>query len=348
MDIQFAVSRAKPAIRIFSEKNVTFLAGSIAYSAFISLVPLVMFFLLGVSVFGAPELQQQIIEVATDSVSPSVGGVMEVMIEEQRDAGPSSTISATLIGVFTLVWGAIKVFRGLDTAFSEIYETTDQGSFLGQIKKSLVVLFTLTLGVIAMVGTTIFVAFFSSVPFIGLLASLLLIVGLCGVFFPMYYLFPNIDVSPREVLSGTIVGAVGWAILQVLFQVYVSLSGSGGGSLIASILLLVTWLYFSAVVLLLGAAVNAVGHADATADEREESSVLDTEMTRGEAATYLRRLREDLTGRFEGMRPTSKGTVVERNPPRGAISITEWARETEDGKTHEVQLEWDADSNSED
>lgn len=242
------------------------------------------------------------------------------------------------------------MFRGLDTAFSEIYETTARGSFLGQIKKSLVMLFTLALGAIAMVGTTTVVAFFSSIPFIGVVVPLLLVVGLCNAFFPMYYLFPNIDVAPREVLPGTIVGAVGWAILQVLFQVYVSLSGSGGGSLIAGILLIVTWLYFTGVVLLLGAAVNAVGlaYADATVDEQEASSVLDTEMTRGEVATYLRRLREELTGRFERMRPTSKGTVVERHPPRGAISITEWARETEEGMTDEVRLEWDADSNSED
>ncbi|WP_435093790.1 YihY/virulence factor BrkB family protein [Halorubrum sp. N11] len=348
MDIPLGLSRAKPAMQIFSEKNVTFLAGSVAYSAFVSIVPLVMFFLIGVSVLGAPELQQQIVDVATESVSPSVGGVIEVMIEGQREAGTGSTIRSTLIGILILVWGAIKVFRALDTAFSEIYETTGQVSLLGQIKKSLVMLFTLALGAIAMVGTTTVVAFFSSVPFIGVAVPLLLIVGLCGAFFPMYYLFPDIDVTPREVLPGVIVGAVGWAVLQVVFQVYVSLSGTGG-SLIASILLLVTWLYFTGVILLLGAAVNAVGlgHPDATADERKGSSVLDAEMTRSEAATYLRRLREDLTGRFEGMRPTSEGGVVERNPPKGAISTTEWVRETEEGMTHGVRLEWDADSNGE-
>lgn len=348
MDIQSAVSRVKPVVRVFSEKNVTFLAGSIAYSAFVSLVPLVMFFLIGVSVFGAPELQQQIVEVATDSVSPSVGGVIEVMIEEQRGAGSGSTISASLVGVLTLVWGAIKVFRGLDTAFSEIYETTARASFLGQIKRSLVVLFTLTLGAIAMVGTTTVVAFFSSLPLVGVVAPLLLVAGLCGVFFPMYYLFPNTDVTPREVLPGTVVGAVGWATLQALFQVYVSLSGSGGGSLIASILLLVTWLYFTGVVLLLGAAVNAVGPAptDAPVDERAEHSVLDTEMTRGEAATYLQGLREDLTDRSERTGPKRERTTVERTPPKDAISVTEWARETEEGTTHEVRLEWGADNNS--
>lgn len=258
MDIQSAVSRAKVVRTVFSEKNVTFLAGSIAYSAFVSLVPLVMFSLLAVTVLGAPELQERIIEVATDSVSPSVGGVIEVMIEQQRGAGAGSTVGASLIGVLTLVWGALKVFRGLDTAFSEIYETTAQESLVGQIKKSLLVLLTLTLGIIAMVGATSIVAFFSSIPFIGVVVPLLLIVGLVVAFFPMYYLFPDINIEPRDVLPGTIVGAVGWAILQVLFQVYVSLSGGGDGNLIASILLLVTWLYFSGVILLLGAVVNAV------------------------------------------------------------------------------------------
>ena len=258
MDTQSAVSHAKTVKTVFSEKNVTFLAGSIAYSAFVSLVPLVMFALLAVSVFGAPDLQDQIIEVATNSVSPSVGGVIEVMIEQERDAGAGSTVGATLIGVVTLIWGAIKVFRGLDTAFSEIYETTTQESFVGQIKKGLLMLVTLTLGIIAMVGTTSIVALLSSVPLIGLVVPLLLLVGLVAAFFPMYYLFPDIDMEPRDVLPGTLVGAVGWVILQVLFQVYVSVSG-GGGNLIASILLLVTWLYFGGVVLLLGAVVNAIG-----------------------------------------------------------------------------------------
>jgi membrane protein len=257
MDIRPAVSQAKLVKSVFSEKNVTFLAGSIAYSALVSLIPLILFFFLAVTVFGAPELQERIIEITTNSVSPAIGGIIEVMIEEQRNTGTGSTVGASLIGVVTLVWGAIKVFRGLDTAFSEIYETTTQESFVGQIKKSLLVLVTLTLGVVVMVGTTSVVAFFSAIPFIGVVAPLLLIVSLGAAFFPMYYLFPDIEMEPRDVLPGTIVGAVGWAVLQVLFQVYVSLSG-GGGNLIAGILLLVTWLYFSGVILLLGAVVNAV------------------------------------------------------------------------------------------
>jgi membrane protein len=344
MQLQSAVSRAKAVKDVFGAKNVTFLAGSIAYSAFVSLVPLVLFVLLAVSVFGVPELQQRIVEVTTESVSPSVGGVIEVMIEQQRGAGAGSTVGASVIGALTLAWGAIKVFRGLDTAFSEIYETTARESFVGQIKKSLLVLLTLTLGILAMVGATGVVAVFSSVPLVGVLVPLLLVVGLCVAFFPMYYLFPDADHEPRDVIPGTVVGAVGWTVLQVLFQVYVSLSGGGGGNLIAGILLLVTWLYFSGVVLLLGAVVNAVGagRAGETGDARDEPSVLNREMDRGEAATYLRRLREDLTGRFEGMLPTDSGPLAERDPPRGPISVAEWAREDEEGATHEVRLLWDS------
>lgn len=177
---------------------------------------------------------------------------------------------------------------------------------------------------------------------------LFLVVGLGVAFFPMYYLFPDAGMESRDVLWGTIVGAVGWSLLQVLFQAYVSLSGSGSGNLIASILLLVTWLYFGGVVLLLGTVVNAVaiGRPAEIVGGRDESSALNADMGRDEAAAYLRRLREDLTGSFEGLRPTTEGPIPERNPPRGTLSVTEWAREAEDGRTHEVRLRWDSNDNS--
>ncbi|MFD1514479.1 YihY/virulence factor BrkB family protein [Halomarina rubra] len=268
MTLDTAISRAKTTKAVFSEKNVTFLAGSIAYSAFVSLVPLVMFFFLAVALAGAPELQDRIVTVATENVSPSVGEVIQVMIDSQSDSGTGSAVGASIIGVLTLVWGAIKVFRGLDTAFSAIYETTAQESFVGQLKKSLLILVVITVGVVAMVGATTAVAYISFVPFIGLIVPLMLVVGLAVAFFPMYYLFPDVDHEPRDVLPGTIFAAVGWTVLQVLFQVYVSLSG-GDGNLIASILLFVTWLYFTGVVLLLGATVNAVvlGRADAIVEQ---------------------------------------------------------------------------------
>jgi membrane protein len=77
-------------------------------------------------------------------------------------------------------------------------------------------------------------------------------------FFPIYYVFPDVDVTAWEILPGVVVAAVGWALLQGLFQIYVAHSTAGGTDIVTGIMLLLTWLYFTGVVLLLGAVINAV------------------------------------------------------------------------------------------
>jgi len=80
--------------------------------------------------------------------------------------------------------------------------------------------------------------------------------GLFIVFYPMYYVFPDTDVSPLEVVPGVAFAAVGLTIAQVLFTAFKS--GSTGGNIIASILVLLSWLYIIGLLILLGAAINAV------------------------------------------------------------------------------------------
>jgi membrane protein len=75
----------------------------------------------------------------------------------------------------------------------------------------------------------------------------------------MYYVFPDVDVTFREVLPGAALAAVGWALLQSAFQVYVSLSSASQVyGVIGGVLLFLAWLYFGAVVILLGGATNVV------------------------------------------------------------------------------------------
>ena len=91
------------------------------------------------------------------------------------------------------------------------------------------------------------------------LGRLFLILGLAFALFPMYYVFPDTDVSALEVAPGTLTAAVGLALFESLFRAYTSLSNaSPDSSVVAGILVLLTWLYFSGLVILLGAAVNAV------------------------------------------------------------------------------------------
>ncbi len=134
-----------------------------------------------------------------------------------------ATAGSTIVGLVVLLWGSLKIFRGLDTAFSEIYDSATESSFVGQIRDALIALGAIGLALVAAGATSILLAVFPDVPFLGLVGPLALVVGLTIAFFPMYYYFPDVEVSARAVLPGVLVAAVGWTALQSLFQVYVSL-----------------------------------------------------------------------------------------------------------------------------
>ena len=88
----------------------------------------------------------------------------------------------------------------------------------------------------------------------------ILVFGLLAVFAAVLYLGPNVAHPRWRFLTpGSIVAVVVWLAASGLFAVYVSVFGSynkAWGSL-AAVIILLTWLWLSALALLLGAEVNA-------------------------------------------------------------------------------------------
>ncbi|MFC6717289.1 YihY/virulence factor BrkB family protein [Natrialbaceae archaeon GCM10025810] len=290
---------AKEVLSGIQEKNVTFMASSIAYQAFVSLIPLLVLVFFLVAVVGDEGLANEVSR-ATEGMLPNAGqDVLEESIEGQA---PSGSIGASLIGLVTLLWGSLKIFRGLDTAFSEIYETTAENSFVDSLRDGLVVFVAILAALVAAGGATALFALLPSSTLIGLLNPLVLLGGLTVAFLPMFYFFPDADLTVREVIPGTVVAAVGWAALQPLFQVYVALAGSSESSgAIGAILLLLTWLYFGGLVLLVGGVVNATYgnhlHLEESGEGRQTPSGGGAPSTL--AAGDLRERIEDLDRRAE-------------------------------------------------
>lgn len=238
------------------------MAGSIAYQAFISLIPLLVLVFFLVSVVGDEGLASQVTR-TTQGFLPAAGN--ELL--EDAISGSVATTGGTAIGLVTLLWGSLKIFRGLDTAFSEIYESTGEASFVDQLRDAFVVFFAIGLALLAAAVASVVFAVFSESTLIGLLNPAVLVVGLTLAFVPMYYYFPDVETTVREILPGAVVAAIGWAALQGLFQVYVSVTAdSASAGPIGAILLLLSWLYFGGLVLLIGAVVNAArsGHLPPT------------------------------------------------------------------------------------
>ncbi|SIR89091.1 YhjD/YihY/BrkB family envelope integrity protein [Natronorubrum thiooxidans] len=250
-----AVSFGKTVVSGIQEKNVPFMAASIAYQAFISLLPLLVLVFFLVTIVGDETFAAEV-TATTEGFLPESG---QLLIEDAIEDSPA-TAGSSLIGVVVLLWGSLKIFRGLDTAFSEIYGTTGENSFVEQLRDALIVFGAIGGALVVAAATGIAFAFLPSIPGLGVVQSLLLVVVLTAAFYPMYYYFPDVDATRREILPGVVLAAVGWMALQSLFRVYVSFAAdSEGAGPVGAILLLLTWLYFGGVILLSGAVVNAIG-----------------------------------------------------------------------------------------
>ncbi|WP_380681053.1 YihY/virulence factor BrkB family protein [Salinigranum sp. GCM10025319] len=236
------------------DEHVTFMAGSLAYHAFVSLVPLAALVFLALAVVGSEPFAEHVLTLTGAMLSPEANALLRRHVVSGAVSG---TVGASLVGGVTIVWGALKLFRGLDTAFSEIYDTARDTSFVEGIVDGLVVLVTVPVALLTVVAATTALSLVSLAT-VRIAMPILLVCGLSLVFLPLYYVFPDADVSVREVLPGVVVAAVGWMVLQQLFHVYVLLTGNSAGSVVGAVILSLTWLYFAGVVLLVGGVVNAV------------------------------------------------------------------------------------------
>lgn len=236
-------------------ENLTFMAGSLAYHAFVSLLPLLLLALAVVSTVGDATLETGLIELARRTLTP---GVSELLTAELQQARTSASLSVAG-GVF-LLWGTLRIFRGLDTAFSVIYQSESQNTFSDQLLDGLVVLVALVVAIGAVVTVETAVARVSSGTFGWAARRLVIFVGLTLAFLPMYYVFPDQPgMRVAEVLPGAVVATAGLTLLEALLGLYVTFSSSlPRRSVIVAFLVFLTLLYLANLVILLGAAVNVV------------------------------------------------------------------------------------------
>jgi YihY family inner membrane protein len=251
--LQRAKSVTLAVVALARAEQLTFLAAAIAYYAFVSLIPLVLLAVSVATSIGGEDLATQVTTAASDILTPAS---QEVLLDAlTATEGRSAT---TVVGLVVLVWSGLKVFRAMDQAFSEVY---GNGNGISMVDK----LVDASLG-LAAVGAAAFVAIGAitvvqlvDLPFEGVLSAVVSLLALAFAFYPLYYLFPDEHVDWREALPGALLAASGWTVMSVVFNWYAGYAGAASlYGFFGAILLLVTWLYLGALVLLVGATLNAV------------------------------------------------------------------------------------------
>lgn len=234
--------------------RVTFLAASISFYAVLSLFPMLLLVLVLGSYFGGEAFAESILDVTQELLAPqALETLREGLLSDEGRGG------AGVVGVLVLLWSSLKVFRGLDIAFSTVYGEPEEADFLTTVIHSLIVLAAVGVGIAAILviqgaGAVLPLSWLYTV-----LAPFMTFLALTILFFPLYFIFPGVDHSPQAVIPGTVVAAAGWTILSELFGVYAANAGTFAlFGIVGTFLLLLMWFYFGAIVLLVGAVLNAV------------------------------------------------------------------------------------------
>lgn len=244
----------------FQERDVTFIAASLAYYAFVSLIPLLLLSLVIATTVGGQDLANQIKTQVGSSMPAGAGQLLTNVLSGSPGAG-----GAAIAGVVALLWSSLKLFRGFDIGFSKIYGAPGPDGLAEQVKDGLITFVAVILGV----GVTIAIGIvISAVPIeitvagvdlFGFLVSIVSVLALSIALFPLFYFLPADDVSIKEAIPGAVFSAFGWIVLQTVFRIYAANSAKYEAyGVIGAVLLLVTVLYFASLVLLLGVLLNGI------------------------------------------------------------------------------------------
>lgn len=234
--------------------DLGFLAAAIAFYAFVSMVPLVILALATASLVGGAAFAAAVSQALADVLTPETLEIVQTALEGDGGRG-----GATLVGLVVLAWSGLRLFRGLHTAVSIIYGTAGSTSIVGELRNAVV-----TLGAIG-VGIAVLAGVLAVLGPGGLLTPIATALLLPIAFFPVYYVLPDVSVSPLEAVPGAVLAGLGWTVLGWLFSLYTAYAaGVSVYGAVGVVLLALTWFYAGALLVLLGAILNAVlaGRAD--------------------------------------------------------------------------------------
>lgn len=253
VNYQRATTSVRSLVDVVRTRQLPFLAAAIAYYAFLSIIPLLIVGITVAAAVAGEAVAAEVLDSFKSFLTPSTAALIE-----QTLVSGSSRGGATVVGLGVLLWSGLRVFRGLDVAFGQIYGEKTQKGILYQVRDALLVVFGI---VLAIAATVVLTALFSLVdlPFGEIVGTVGLVAVLSGVFFPMYYIFPGQDIPVREALPGAVVAGLGWTVLGAGFGLYAANAGSLQlYGVLGGVLLLLIWFYFGGLIILLGAAVNVV------------------------------------------------------------------------------------------
>ena len=256
-----------------SADNIDLVAAGVAFYAFLALVPLLGATVLSYGLIAAPATVANNVRSLASVMPPNAANLVgeQLLSVIQTSAGKKGL--GLFFALAIALFGARNAAGSVITALNIAYDTKESRGLIRinllafAITAAAIVLAILAMVAVAALGALghLFPHLPTSLMLVGKLAPylLLLVVAATGAA-ALYRYGPDREVAkPIWITPGSIFASVGWVLLTLGFGFYVANLGHYGkiyGSL-ASVVVLLTWIYLSAYVLLLGAELNSqLGH----------------------------------------------------------------------------------------
>jgi membrane protein len=260
------IAALKGSFSAFMRDDCMGLSQQIAYSSLLAFFPAVAFLIGALSLFHLFDDVKQLL----DPIAPS--GVITFIDNLQQDSKNGASAAAFVLGFFGAVWAASGAMGTIMKAVNRAYDLQETRPFW----KSRVVAIVLVLATgITTAGVFLLIVVGGSLgdaiakkaglggAFQWTWSILRWPIAFCAIllFFALvYYLGPNMrQRSWKWVTPGSVVGSALWLALSGLFALYVTFAGNFTktyGALASGIILLL-WLNYSAFSLLYGAELNS-------------------------------------------------------------------------------------------
>jgi membrane protein len=256
---------AKRTAKEVKQDQVPLLAAGVAFYALLSLFPAII---AAVSIYGLvadPQTVRDQIDQLAKQLSPETAAILTQQIRQVTSSAGGALGVATVIGILTALWSASSGMKALITGVNLAYDETESRKFVKL--RGLAILLTLgSMVLLALAGATIggFPPIADDLPvalqwLVSILRFVLLaalvIVGLAV----LYRYAPDRD-EPRWtwVSWGSVVATVVWVLASIGFSIYVNSFGNYNKTYgaLAGIIILMFWLYLTAVIVLVGAELN--------------------------------------------------------------------------------------------
>lgn len=251
----------------FERAQVSPNSAQLAYFILLSIAPILL--VVANVVPFLPISATDILPYLETALPSDIYGIVQPMLMDFLSQPRGGVIS---IGLITSLWSASKAFNATQLVLNEVYGVEKRNNFI--IIR--IVSFLINVAIVGVVGVIMFAFVFGEqilqfienlfnielnliadiLSFRWLILSVILLVVLALI----YSLLPNHGLAFKYSIPGALFSAFGWLILSQGFSFYVSVAGgaAAGNGAFGVFIILMLWLYLSAIVFLLGGLINVI------------------------------------------------------------------------------------------